>query len=117
MGVSGWIDLGNGFSVVHSGGGYRMISVNMFKALKLDCSTFIKKSYSSCKVNENFYFFQMFEKATEWQDFAPELDEVCENTSGVFSKWKIWDEIDKIEDELEVSRRHVAEIRRFVRER
>jgi two-component system response regulator AlgR len=25
--------------------------------------------------------------------------------------------IDKIEDELEVSRRHVAEIRRFVRER
>ncbi len=78
-----------------------LISVNMFKALKLDCSTFIKKSYSSCKVNENFYFFQMFEKATEWQDFAPELDEVCENTSGVFSKWKIWDEIDKIEDEKE----------------
>ena len=29
-----------------------------------------------------------------------------------------WDTtIDKIEDELEVSRRHVAEIRRFVRER
>lgn len=78
-----------------------LISVNMIKALKLDCSELINKSHNSSKINENFYFIQMYEKAIAWQDFAPELDEVCENTSGVFSKWKIWDEIENIEDEKE----------------
>ena len=78
-----------------------LISIEMINRIGLDISELLKSSFYNFKVNEKFYYIQMYETPSSWQDFAPDLDTLSENLTGVFFKWDIWDELEVIEDEKE----------------
>lgn len=69
-------------------------SLDLLERHNLDLS-FLESVCDNYEVLGNkFLLVRMFDKPEEWQEYAPDLDEICESTNGIFSKWEIWDKLD-----------------------
>ncbi|TQF67820.1 hypothetical protein [Pseudoalteromonas luteoviolacea] len=76
-----------------------LIAIPLLKKHGVDLS-FLESMITHYEVIDNeFLFLQVYDSANEWQEYAPDLDEICESTDGIFSKWEIWDKLESIDDE------------------
>ena len=76
-----------------------LISLDLLEKHHLDLSFLEGMSEVYEILNGKFLFVSLFEKPEEWQEFAPDIDDICESTNGIFSKWDIWDKLELIEDQ------------------
>lgn len=78
-----------------------LISKAFIDQLGIDQEKIVDAAYSSQSLNNSFILLKMYEIPQNWQDHAPELDALCEQERGIFSKWDIWDKLQSIDDQEE----------------
>lgn len=76
-----------------------LIPNSLFSKLGINKEKIVGSAYFSQRFNDSFYLIKMFEFPEDWQDYAPNLDDLCEQDNGIFSKWGIWDELQLIDDQ------------------
>ena len=76
-----------------------LIPQTLFEQLGIDQEKIVEAAYSSQSLNNSFILLKMYEMPQNWQNYAPDLDDLCEQESGIFSKWDIWDKLQSINDQ------------------
>jgi hypothetical protein len=76
-----------------------LIPKTLFNHLGIKQEKIVDAAYCFQTLDNNFLLLKMFELPQNWQDHASDLDDLCEQENGIFSKWDIWDELQSIDDQ------------------
>ena len=78
---------------------FNLIPDSHLELLNIDKQVLTDNSVQSETLDNGMSLIQMFDVAQSWQDFAPDLDAICEDTIGIFSKWRVWEQLEEINEQ------------------